>query len=76
MSFTPNWLRIGCREDKNQITSIYLVNSKRSTEDTVFKKKKKGVGKKSLFYEKVNFSWSEHPRAILILKLQASLEGT
>lgn len=41
MSFTPNWLRIGCREDKNQITSIYLVNSKRSTEDTVLKKKKK-----------------------------------
>lgn len=41
MSFTPNWLRIGCRGDKNQITSIYLVNSKRSSEDTVLKKKKK-----------------------------------
>lgn len=39
MSFTQNWPRIGFREDKNQITSIYLVNSKRSTEFTVFKKK-------------------------------------
>lgn len=32
MSFTQNCLRIGFEEDKNQITSIYLVNSKRSTE--------------------------------------------
>lgn len=41
MSFTQNWLRIGFRDDRNQITSIYLVNSKRSTEVTIFKKKKK-----------------------------------